>query len=172
MARRRRESCPCGLGPSFGACCGRFTGTGVPAPTAELLMRSRFTAYARQDADHLSATWHSSSRPARLELDADLRWTALEIVSTTAGGLLDTTGTVAFRARAVAGGRKRSVEEDSAFVREAGAWTYLGPASADVAPLAGRGPVADSEPGRLAGPALTCRVSPAARPPAAARPAR
>lgn len=91
-------------------------------------MRSRFSAYARKDAEHLSATWHSSSRPERLDLDADLRWTTLEVVSTTGGGLLDARGTVAFRARAVAGGRTQLVEEDSAFVREAGAWTYLGPA--------------------------------------------
>ena len=130
MGRRRVDRCPCGLGPSFTACCGRFTGTGVPAPTAELLMRSRFTAYAQKDADHLSVTWHSSSRPDQLQLDADLRWTALEILATAAGGLLDTRGTVAFRARAVSGGRARTVEEDSAFVRVAGAWAYVGAADA------------------------------------------
>ena len=128
MARRRLEACPCGLGPSFGACCGRFTGTDVPAPTAELLMRSRFTAYARKDVGHLRDTWHSTSRPERLDLDPDLRWTTLEVVSTTGGGLLDARGTVAFRARAVSGGRPQTIEEDSAFVREAGAWAYLGPA--------------------------------------------
>ena len=131
MGRRREERCPCGLGPSFATCCGRFTGTGVPAPTAELLMRSRFSAYARKDADHLSVSWHSSSRPARLDLDPELRWTGLEVVATTGGGLLDARGTVAFRARAVSGGRPRVVEEDSAFVREGGAWTYLGAAAAD-----------------------------------------
>ena len=129
MARRRGEACPCGLGPSFTACCGRFTGTGVGAPTAELLMRSRYTAFAREDADHLSTTWHSRSRPERLDLDHDLRWTSLEVVATAGGGLLDATGTVAFRARAIAGGRPRLVEEDSAFVRESGAWAYLGPTS-------------------------------------------
>ena len=138
MARRRSASCPCGLGPSFAACCGRFTGTGVHAPTAELLMRSRFTAYARKDADHLRATWHTSSRPERLDLDTDLRWTSLELVATAGGGLLDATGTVAFRARAVSGGRPQIVEEDSAFVREAGAWTYLGPAGAAPPPPSAR----------------------------------
>lgn len=148
MGRRRAPAaCPCGLGPSYDACCGRFTGTVVPAPTAELLMRSRYTAYARRDPAHLLATWHSSSRPERLQLDLDLRWTSLEVVSTTGGGLLDPRGTVRFRARAVDGGRPTVVDEDSAFVREDGAWVYLGPVSTG----AGPGPAPGAGPGAAPG---------------------
>ena len=37
------DACPCGLGPGFSACCGRYIGTGTPAPDADLLvMLSQF----------------------------------------------------------------------------------------------------------------------------------
>jgi acetyl esterase/lipase len=61
-------------------------------------MRSRYTAYAREDGPYLLASWHSSTRPATLPFDASLRWTRLQVVETSGGGLLDTVGTVHFRA--------------------------------------------------------------------------
>ena len=47
MGRRRDRGCPCGLPAAYDRCCGRFL-AGAAAPTAELLMRSRYTAYARR----------------------------------------------------------------------------------------------------------------------------
>ena len=126
MGRRRDRGCPCGLPAAYDRCCGRFC-RGAPAPTAELLMRSRYTAYARQDGAHLLASWHSSTRPATLTFDEDLRWTRLDVVGTSGGGLLDTVGTVHFRATHV---RRRAVgvlEERSRFSREDGRWVYVAP---------------------------------------------
>lgn len=125
MGRRRRPDppCPCGLGPSYADCCERFQD--APAPTPELLMRSRYTAYVRLDRAHLLRTWHSSTRPDPLELVPGLRWTGLEVLSTSGGGLLDPEGTVEFRAVGVVGGRREVLEEHSRFVREDGRWTYL-----------------------------------------------
>ena len=88
-------------------------------------MRSRYTAYVRGDRDHLLRTWHSSTRPDPLVLAPDLRWTGLEVLSASGGGLLDVEGRVAFRAVATTGGRREVLEEDSRFVREGGRWTYL-----------------------------------------------
>ena len=126
MGRRRGRGCPCGLPASYDRCCGRFA-AGAAAPTAELLMRSRYSAYARQDVAHLLATWHPSTRPAVLVLDDGLRWTRLEVLGTSGGGLLDTTGTVRFRASHVRQGVVGVLEEDSRFGREDGRWTYVGP---------------------------------------------
>ena len=42
-------ACPCGLGDDYESCCGRFH-AGAPAPTAEALMRSRYSAFAVGDA--------------------------------------------------------------------------------------------------------------------------
>ena len=126
MARRRDRGCPCGLPAAYDRCCGRFAG-GEAAPTAELLMRSRFTAYARQDEAHLRSSWHSSTRPASLALDPGLRWTRLEVLETSGGGLLDTAGTVRFRAFHVRAGVVGVLEEHSRFSREDGRWVYVGP---------------------------------------------
>jgi SEC-C motif domain protein len=104
----------------YAACCGRFH-AGDPAPTPEVLMRSRYSAFALGDVPYLRRTWHPSTRPRRLTLDPAQRWTGLEVLSTTGGGPLDTTGTVAFVAHSTAG----DLHEHSRFVREDGAWLYL-----------------------------------------------
>jgi SEC-C motif domain protein len=90
-------------------------------------MRSRFTAYARRDEAHLLGSWHSSTRPASVPFDPDLRWTRLEVVQTTGGGLLDTAGTVHFRATSVRRGEVGVLEERSRFAREGGRWVYVAP---------------------------------------------
>jgi hypothetical protein len=55
-------ACPCGLGDDYASCCGRLH-AGAPAPTAESLMRSRYSAFAVGDVGYLLRTWHPSSRP-------------------------------------------------------------------------------------------------------------
>ena len=120
-------ACPCGLGDDYDSCCGRLH-AGTPAPTAESLMRSRYSAFAVGDAGYLLRTWHPSARPKSLTLDPALRWTRLAVLETHGGGLFDADGTVRFRAVYVQEGRRRVLAETSNFVREEGFWTYLGPA--------------------------------------------
>ena len=126
MGRRRDRGCPCGLPAAYDRCCGRFH-AGEPAPTAELLMRSRYTAYAREDGPYLLSSWHSSTRPNALPFDPSLRWTRLLVVSTSGGGLLDTVGSVQFRATHVRRGAVGVLEEHSRFSREDGRWVYVAP---------------------------------------------
>jgi SEC-C motif-containing protein len=92
-------------------------------------MRSRFSAFALDDRAYLLATWHPSTRPASLDLDPDLEWRRLEIVGTSAGGPRDLAGTVEFVAhyRDARGRGNGRLHEDSAFVRQAGEWCYVGP---------------------------------------------
>ena len=113
------KPCPCGLPPSYDTCCGRFH-RGAAAPTPELLMRARYSAYALGEETYLLGTWHPTTRPASVDLTA--RWLRLEVLSAT-GGLLDVEGSVHFRAHHVGG----VLEERSRFVRDAGRWSYLGP---------------------------------------------
>jgi SEC-C motif domain protein len=119
-------ACPCGLGEDYELCCGRLH-AGMPAPTAETLMRSRYSAFAVGDAGYLLRTWHPSSRPRTLSLDAALHWTRLAILETHDGGLFDTAGTVQFRAMYVQQGHRGVHAETSRFVRHDKHWTYLGP---------------------------------------------
>ena len=65
--------CPCG-GGIFAACCGPFISGSRPAPTAEALMRSRYSAYVTGAADYLLATWHPASRPEGFELQDEIHW--------------------------------------------------------------------------------------------------
>lgn len=89
-------------------------------------MRSRFTAYVREDAGYLLRTWHSSTRPRSIAFDEALRWTGLEVLGQTGGSLFDAVGTVEFAAHYVAAGRPGTMRENSRFVREDGQWCYLG----------------------------------------------
>jgi SEC-C motif-containing protein len=91
-------------------------------------MRSRFAAFAVGDADYLLQSWHPSTRPRRLRLDPADRWTRLEILGRTGGGLLESAGTVEFRAHHLHRGRPDVLHENSRFRREDGRWLYVDPA--------------------------------------------
>lgn len=117
--------CPCLSGETYGSCCGPFHRGDALAPTAERLMRSRYTAFAIRDADYLLATWHPRTRPAELELDAGTRWFRLEIVATSRGGMLDTAGEVEFEARWKDAAGAHLMKERSQFLRSEKRWLYL-----------------------------------------------
>lgn len=89
-------------------------------------MRSRYSAFAIGDADYLLETWHPSTRPQQLELDASLRWYRLDILARSGGGPLDAAGTVEFRAHYRSPEGAGAQHERSHFVRERGRWFYLG----------------------------------------------
>ena len=123
MSARR---CPCDTGLAFEVCCGAIhAGTGQ-ALTAEQLMRSRYSAFAVGDGPYLERSWHSSTRPRRVRVDAADEWVLLEIVDTQAGGPLDNVGMVEFRAHHRRGGQPGVVHERSSFAREDGRWVYVG----------------------------------------------
>jgi SEC-C motif-containing protein len=88
-------------------------------------MRSRYSAFAVGNARYLLHSWHPRTRPAALELDADLLWFRLDIVSTTRGTLLDTAGTVEFRAFSKQGSNVSEQHEVSRFLKDEGRWLYL-----------------------------------------------
>jgi len=115
--------CPCG-GGRFGDCCGPIL-AGHPAPTALALMRSRYTAFALGDAAHLEATWHPSTRPARLDLGDEPRWLSLAVEEVLAGEAGARRGVVAFRARWQDGTASGELVERSRFVFQRGAWWYV-----------------------------------------------
>lgn len=123
------EICPCGQCDqrgrplAFDACCGRYLDQGLAAPDAERLMRSRYCAFVHERVDHLLATWHPSTRPRDLTLDAGVKWLGLSVKS---HRQIDTDhAEVEFVARSRVGGRGQRLEERSRFVREDGRWYYV-----------------------------------------------
>ncbi len=122
---RLNAPCPCGSGREYAACCGRYLDGAEAAPTAEALMRSRYTAYTLQREDYLLATWHASTRPAALGLadDAPTKWLGLEIRRHAQQDAAQ--AVVEFVARYRVQGRAHRLHETSRFVREGGRWLYL-----------------------------------------------
>jgi SEC-C motif-containing protein len=118
--------CPCSRPLAYDRCCGRWHAgpQALQAPTAEDLMRSRYSAFALGLPAYLRETWHPSTRPAALEpLPAGLRWLGLEMrrhVPQDADHAL-----VEFVARSKLGGRAERLHETSRFVREQGRWFYV-----------------------------------------------
>lgn len=88
-------------------------------------MRSRFSAYTTHDGPYLLRSWHPDTRPRNLRFDPVLRWTRLEILGSTGGGLFDTEGTVRFRAHYIDADEPGTMEENSRFVRHHGIWVYV-----------------------------------------------
>ena len=124
------RACPCDSGETYGACCEPFIDRRAKPPTAEALMRSRYSAFARGEVDYLVATHDPAKRVASLREQvakwaAGATFTGLEIHDTERGGPDDTTGIVEFTARFTEKGAERNLRERSRFRRIDGAWFYV-----------------------------------------------
>ncbi|WP_435986277.1 YchJ family protein [Terrabacter sp. LjRoot27] len=125
-------TCPCGGGTeglAYAVCCGPLHAGDRPAGTADELMRSRYTAFVVGDEAYLLRTWHPRTRPERVGLDPQTRWTGLTVLRTERGGPDDVDGVVEFVARwaepsAGTVGRGE-LHEVSRFGRWGGRWLYV-----------------------------------------------
>ncbi len=116
--------CYCGNHVSFEECCQPYI-KGVKQPkTAEVLMRSRYSAYAIGAADYLVATTHSSTRNLYkkeeiLQWSQTNHWVKLDVLNATEN-------TVTFKAHYIDNHRKEQIHhEKSTFVFENGSWFYV-----------------------------------------------
>ena len=125
MTHAAAANCPCLSGEQYAQCCGRFHRGDAEAPTAEQLMRSRYSAFVVGDTDYLLRTWHPDTRPPELELDSGMQWRRLDILSTSGGGPLDSEGTVEFAAHFRHDGERGIQRETSRFVRVDRRWYYV-----------------------------------------------
>jgi SEC-C motif-containing protein len=120
------SACPCGHTQPYASCCGRFHAgpERLLAPTAEALMRSRYSAYVMRHDAYLTDTWHPSTRPTSPpEQEPGLRWLGLQVLR---HHLVDEThAEVEFVARSKLEGRAHRLRETSRFVREGGVWFYV-----------------------------------------------
>jgi SEC-C motif domain protein len=123
--------CPCGSGLDFENCCGPYLGGEASPPTAEALMRSRYTAYARADIDYMENTLAAENRgtfdrAAARAWATQSKWLGLKILFVEGGGPADREGVVAFIATYEQGGRILEHHEVSQFRRgERGAWRFV-----------------------------------------------
>lgn len=118
------SACPCGSGRDLDACCGPLVDDGVPAETAEQLMRSRYTAFVLGRPEHLWRTWHPRTRPDEVELPP-VEWTGLTVVHVESGGTDDSSGVVGFEAAFTGADGPDVLRELSRFERRGGRWVYV-----------------------------------------------
>ncbi len=122
------HTCPCGSGIALADCCGKWH-QGQPAPSAERLMRSRYSAYTLGLIDYLVATTLPAQQAA---LDRDSMrawslgstWLGLEVEGSE---LIDTHAFVTFTAHWHDGDGEHRHRERSAFVQQAGHWYFIDP---------------------------------------------
>jgi SEC-C motif-containing protein len=123
------KDCPCGTGFPYTDCCGPLIRGAVFADTAEDLMRSRFTAFAKGQWDYIEQTRY----PDGQELSAwykskflhdGIFWTKLEIFDVKNGEVSDEEGEVGFVAHYTENGEDKTLQEVSRFIKEDGKWYY------------------------------------------------
>lgn len=118
------QLCYCGTSIPFSECCEPFLKGIENAPSAEKLMRSRYTAYAIQAVDYLISTTHLSKRGSYpksdiLDWSKSNQWVKLEILNTSENK-------VEFKAYYIDSNLKAQIHhEKSTFVIENGVWYYL-----------------------------------------------
>lgn len=98
------EPCPCGSGRSYDVCCEPIIRGERVAKTPEELMRSRYTAFAKEELEHLENSLHPKGREefdeeTTREWSRQSEWRGLEVRTIEGGGPDDSTGFVEFVAK-------------------------------------------------------------------------
>jgi SEC-C motif-containing protein len=122
--------CPCGSEKNYSACCEPYVSGSKKAPTAEALMRSRYTAYTKAIIPYILETLHPSQRKdfdekgvAKWAKESD--WMGLSIHETVKGGSDDTTGEVIFTAKFKQNGVIRDHRERAEFKKQSDIWYFF-----------------------------------------------
>jgi SEC-C motif-containing protein len=118
--KKDNKTCPCGSGKILPNCCQPYIDGRLAAPTAEALMRSRYSAYAINDEQYLLDSWHESTRPENIDADPLVQWVRLKIIDADSSQ-----DRVEFVATFRLNGKAYKLCENSLFVFENGKWFYL-----------------------------------------------
>jgi len=123
------EACPCGSGRDYESCCKPYVSGAAKAPTPEILMRARYSAYAKGEIDFIVKTCvrddkHDIDIDATRKWSEQSKWLGLKILRTERGGPSDQEGKVEFVATYVQDGLREEHHELSNFVRKDGEWLF------------------------------------------------
>lgn len=124
------DTCPCGSELEYSNCCQPLISGEKTAETAESLMRSRYTAYAKKETDYIAQTVHpdqrqGDSRKTIEEWADNTQWNKLEIIECSAGGPEDSEGFVEFAADYTEKGKKRKHHELAVFKKYEDKWYFF-----------------------------------------------
>ncbi|MEE4359159.1 MAG: YchJ family protein [Desulfococcaceae bacterium] len=123
------EKCPCGSEKEYAQCCEPIILGERPAETAEALMRSRFSAYAKKITDYIVKSTHPDQRQADSPQTVEdwaqnTRWHSLNILECTDGGPEDTEGSVEFVADYTEKNKRKKHHELAQFKKKDGKWFF------------------------------------------------
>jgi SEC-C motif-containing protein len=85
-------------------------------------MRSRFTAYVKEQEQYLLATWHPSTQPDGVDMTVSPEWLGLQVISHSLQG---NHGIVEFKATYQDGGEIGILHETSRFIKQKNEWFYV-----------------------------------------------
>ncbi len=124
------QDCHCKSGKPFAECCEPYIKGASKAPTAEALMRSRYSAYVLEDISYLGKTLHPKEREDFDEAGAakwarEANWLGLEIVRTDQGGTDDSKGEVEFKVSYKRHGSPCIHHELAEFRKSEGVWYFF-----------------------------------------------
>lgn len=122
--------CPCGSGFYYSECCELIISGRKEAVTAQALMRSRYTAFTRANADYLMRSHATKTRPVKEQKNIEkwarsVTWMGLTILRSQDGEINDESGYVEFKALYLEDGKLQQIHEKSLFERENGKWMYV-----------------------------------------------
>lgn len=124
------SDCPCGSGKSLAKCCEPYLKGETKAPTAEALLRSRYTAFTRADIDYIARSHHHSTRqqldiPGTTQWAKSAEWQRLEILQVNNGGERDPEGEIEFKAYYRIKDKDCVLHELAQFTQKQGEWLYV-----------------------------------------------
>ena len=125
------QTCPCASGQLLSECCERLH-AGAPAPSAEALMRSRYSAYVLGRIDYLIATTlpvqqSGIDRSAIEEWSLQSKWLGLTILGSEPATDPFGHARVTFSARWEDAEGLHEHQECSVFVQRNGRWLFIDP---------------------------------------------
>lgn len=126
MNKKKITLCPCCSGKTYPLCCEPYHLWQKNAETAEILMRSRYSAYALHNAEYLIKTWHPETLPDQLSEEiSNAKWIDLYIHRSWQEENPDE-AFVLFTARyRDRGGKAKRMNEISRFIRQDQHWFYI-----------------------------------------------
>ena len=124
------NTCPCGSQKNYGACCEPFISGQTAAPTAEQLMRARYTAYVKGAIQFILDTTLEEKRKecdekAIQNWSKNSIWHNLEILTTRNGSPEHSEGMVEFIAHFTEGGIRKNLHEKAVFKLVDSQWYYV-----------------------------------------------
>jgi SEC-C motif domain protein len=118
--------CFCGSANSYEQCCQPFHSGQIKPPTAEALMRSRYSAFELALESYILDTWDPKTRPKHADLSTvKTEWQRLEVIDCKKGQAIDNKGIVEFKAYYRLDEKDFTLHEVSRFIKQQGRWFYL-----------------------------------------------